>query len=124
MLGKETKPQDVKTDKKPATAVAVKDQTPKAPTRNISAVAREAILAGLSNADALVKVKAEFPDCNTTTASIAWYRNDLRKKGQHMPSPKPPKVEKPVKEKSADAKTEVKAKAVKGQKQAGASEFE
>lgn len=68
--------------------------TPKEPVRNISAAAREAVRAGLSNADALAKVKAEFPEANTTTASIAWYRNDLRKKGETFASPKKPVVEK------------------------------
>lgn len=91
----------------------VKEKAPKEPVRNISAVAREAILAGKSNADALVAVQAEFPDCNTTTASIAWYRNDLRKKGHDVASPRKPKAEKPVKEKAADAKAPVKAKGSK-----------
>ncbi|QDH84268.1 hypothetical protein Axy14_045 [Achromobacter phage vB_AxyS_19-32_Axy14] len=91
-------------------AEAPETKAPKAPVRNISAVAREAIRAGLSNADALEKVKAEFPDANTTVSSIAWYRNDLRKKGEHFPSPERPKVEKPAKEKKAKAK---KAKAKK-----------
>ena len=83
---------------------ATETKAPKAPVRNISAVAREAIRAGLSNADALAKVKAEFPDANTTVQSIAWYRNDLRKKGENFPSPERPKVEKPAKEKKAKAK--------------------
>ncbi|AJD82875.1 hypothetical protein AVV27_gp42 [Achromobacter phage 83-24] len=88
-----TKTEDTKTEK-----------APKAPVRNISAVARDAIRAGLSNADALAKVKAEFPDANTTVSSIAWYRNDLRKKGENFPSPERPKVEKQPKEKKAKAK--------------------
>ena len=94
----------------------------KAPVRNISAVAREAILAGKSNADALEAVLAEFPEANTTTASIAWYRNDLRKKGHDVASPKKPKAEKPKKEKAADAKGEVKAKGSK--KPAADADFE
>lgn len=86
----------------------------KAPKRNISFVAREAIREGLSNAEALARVKAEFPDANTTVASIAWYRNDLRKKGENYPSPARPKKEKaPKAPKAADAKTEVKAKPTK-----------
>lgn len=81
------------------------------PKRNISFVAREAIREGLNNADALVKVKAEFPDANTTVSSIAWYRNDLRKKGENFPSPARPKKEKPAKAETAeDAKADVKAK--------------
>lgn len=80
----------------------------KEPKRNISFVAREAIREGLSNAEALARVKAEFPDANTTVSSIAWYRNDLRKKGENYPSPARPKKEKAPK--AADAKTDVKAK--------------
>ena len=95
----------------------------KAPKRNISAVAREAIREGLSNADALAKVKAEFPDANTTTASIAWYRNDLRKKGEDFPSPARPKKEKaPKAAKAEDAKADVKAKPSKAKTSAPADE--
>jgi hypothetical protein len=56
--------------------------------KTIGSVAREAILAGKSNAEALDIVKAEFPDCNTKMGSMNWYRNDLRKKGHDVPSPK------------------------------------
>lgn len=80
----------------------------KAPKHNISSVARAAILEGLSNADALERVLAEFPDAKTTTASIAWYRNDLRKKGHDVPSPARPK--KAAAKPKEDAKAEVKAK--------------
>lgn len=79
------------------------------PKHNISSVARAAILAGKSNAEALAAVKAEFPESNTSTASIAWYRNDLRKKGHDVASPKA--APKPKAEKAVDAKKEVKAKA-------------
>lgn len=89
-----------------ATKTETKEKAPKAPAHNISSVARDAIRAGLSNADALAKVKAEFPDANTTVSSIAWYRNDLRKKGENYPSPERPKVEKAPKEKKAKAKKE------------------
>lgn len=86
----------------------------KEPKRNISFVAREAIREGLSNAEALARVKAEFPDANTTVSSIAWYRNDLRKKGENFPSPARPKKEKaPKAPKAADAKADVKAKPTK-----------
>jgi predicted phage tail protein len=60
-------------------------KTEKKPSRNIGAVAREAILAGKSNKEALEAVQAEFPGCNTTLNSINWYRNDLRKKGHNVP---------------------------------------
>lgn len=80
------------------------------PKHNISAVARAAILEGKSNAEALEIVKGEFPEARTTVASIAWYRNDLRKKGHDVKSPARVKKEKPAKAETAeDAKTEVKA---------------
>jgi hypothetical protein len=55
-------------------------KAPKEPKRNIGFVAREAIMAGKTNQEALTSVKAEFPDAETTMASINWYRNDLKKK--------------------------------------------
>jgi hypothetical protein len=55
------------------------------PVRNIGAVAREAIMAGKTNQEALDLVKKEFPGANTTLNSINWYRNDLRKKGHKVP---------------------------------------
>jgi hypothetical protein len=67
------------TDSKAATT-----EKPK-PKRNIGAVAREAIMAGKTNQEALDLVKKEFPGANTTLNSINWYRNDLRKKGNDVP---------------------------------------
>lgn len=54
---------------------------PKAPKRGVGTVAMEAILNGASNEEALAVVRKEFPDANTTKASINWYRNKLRKDG-------------------------------------------
>jgi hypothetical protein len=64
-------------------------QTPKV---TIGSVAREAILAGQSNKEALATVQAQFPECKTTLNSINWYRNDLRKKGHDVPSPRKAKA--------------------------------
>lgn len=55
------------------------DKEPKAPKRGIGTVAMEAILNGATNEEALAAVRKEFPDANTTKASINWYRNKLRK---------------------------------------------
>ena len=55
--------------------------------RGIGTVAREAILAGKSDKEALEIVLAEFPDASTSKSSIAWYRNDLRQKGHSVPAP-------------------------------------
>jgi hypothetical protein len=60
---------------------AEKAKEPKAPKRGVGAVAMEAILNGATNKEALVAVREEFPDANTTKASINWYRNKLRKDG-------------------------------------------
>ena len=70
------KPADAKADAKPA-----KDDKPKEPKRGIGTVAMEAIKKGATNQEALAAVRKEFPDAETTTASINWYRNKLRTDG-------------------------------------------
>lgn len=60
---------------------AIVDAAAKPLKVNIGSIAHEAILAGKSNEEALAAVKAKFPDGNTNAGNIAWYRNDLRKKG-------------------------------------------
>jgi hypothetical protein len=45
----------------------------------IGAVAEKAIRAGCSNERALTEVKKQFPHAATSTASIAWYRSQLRR---------------------------------------------
>lgn len=47
----------------------------------IGAIAREAILAGKTNEEALAEVKKKFPDGATNVGNMSWYRNDLRTKG-------------------------------------------
>lgn len=64
---------------KPADKAEAKEE--KKPKRGIGTVAMEAILNGASNEEALAAVRKEFPDANTTKASINWYRNKLRKDG-------------------------------------------
>lgn len=61
--------------------------------RTIGDVACEAIMAGLTNQDALDAVKGEFPDGNTSLSSINWYRNKLRKEGQPVKSARELKAE-------------------------------
>jgi hypothetical protein len=48
---------------------------------NIGSVARESILAGASNEDALKSVMKAFPDCHSNLGCMAWYRNKLRRDG-------------------------------------------
>lgn len=52
-------------------------------TKSIGQTAREVILANptLKNAELLTLVKEAHPEGKTTVACIAWYKNDLRKKG-------------------------------------------
>lgn len=72
----DAKPAEAKADAKPA-----KDDKPKEPKRGIGTVAMEAIKKGATNQEALAAVRKEFPDAETTMASINWYRNKLRTDG-------------------------------------------
>ena len=49
------------------------------PNQGVGAYAKELIVAGKSNIDALNLVKARFPDAKTTTGCIAFYRTALAK---------------------------------------------
>ena len=82
--GKPTaKPADTKptaaADAKPTEAKPEKEKAE--PKRGVGTVAMEAILNSATNEEALVATRKEFPDANTTKASINWYRNKLRKDG-------------------------------------------
>jgi hypothetical protein len=74
---------------------------PKGPT--ISDTARKAIKAGATNAEALATVKAAHPDAKTTMASVAWYRNDMRKAGQKVKTSREISAARRAKEKKAKA---------------------
>ena len=52
--------------------------------RGVGDAAAEAILAGMDNEEALEQVKEEFPEKNTSIASINWYRNKLRAGGHDV----------------------------------------
>ena len=52
--------------------------------RGVGRVAREAIRAGMTNAEALEHVHETFPSARTTMACIQWYRHDLRSKGERV----------------------------------------
>jgi hypothetical protein len=58
----------------------------KAPRRGIGSVITEQLLAGATNEVALAAVKAEFPESATTAATVSWYRNNLRGKGEKIPT--------------------------------------
>jgi hypothetical protein len=55
-------------------------------TRNIEAIAREAILAGFNDVEAAEWVRTIEPTARTTPACIAWYRVKMRKDGINVPS--------------------------------------
>ena len=42
---------------------------------------RQCILSGLKNVDILKLVEEKYTNNNTTYACVAWYRNDMKKKG-------------------------------------------
>lgn len=108
----------------------------KEPKRGIGTVIREAIKAGKDNAEALEAAKAEFPDAKTTMASVNWYRNDMRSRGETTNEGKAiptarelnalkPKAEKPKKPKKEDPiKAEAEAAAASvGDQDPGESDF-
>jgi|KBSSwiStaDraftv2_1062776.scaffolds.fasta_scaffold1243721_1 hypothetical protein len=53
--------------------------------KSIGARSRELIKEGHSNAVILATIREEFPQGKTTAACIAWYKSDMRKKGQLAP---------------------------------------
>lgn len=71
---------------------------------SIGSVAMEAIRKGATNQEALEAVQAQFPDCNTSLASINWYRTKLRKDGE------PVKSSRELKAAAAEAAGETKPK--------------
>ncbi len=84
---KKHNPKDVKeagVGKKDAKA----EKEAKEPRIKIVDVAKAAIRDGLTNAQAVAAVKDAIPTAKTTPACIAWYRNDMRKKGEKVPEPK------------------------------------
>jgi hypothetical protein len=54
--------------------------------RGIGTVMTEQLLAGKTNDAVLEAVKAEFPESNTSKATVSWYRNNLRTKGEKVPT--------------------------------------
>lgn len=54
--------------------------------KGIGARAMELILEGKTNDEVIATIKAEIPDAHPTPATMAWYRNKLRKDGKLPPS--------------------------------------
>lgn len=78
------------------------------PVLGIGKVARELIAEGKTNEEVLAAVLKKFPTASTKIASIAWYRNDMIKKGEkgvkHQSEVKEGLRAKEVKETKAEAK--------------------
>lgn len=78
-----TEAQQAVIEKKAEKAAKVKAARPPAESKprglGIGAFCKEQIQAGVANAEILVQVKAQWPEANTTIASLNWYRNDLKK---------------------------------------------
>lgn len=54
--------------------------------KTVGKVAETAIRQGLPNKEALRLVREAFPTADTTPASIAWYRANLRRRGENVPT--------------------------------------
>lgn len=52
------------------------------PTTGVGSRCKVLIKTGLGNKEVLAKIKEEFPMNNTTYSCIAWYRNDMKQKGE------------------------------------------
>ena len=54
--------------------------------RGVGTIIREALLAHATNEEILASVQAEMPEASTTTSTVSWYRNQMRKEGQPVPT--------------------------------------
>lgn len=61
---------------------------PKPRGRGIGAFCKEKIMEGLSNKEIVDLVQANWPDAKTSTATVAWYRSNLKGQGITPPAPK------------------------------------
>lgn len=52
------------------------------PNTGVGARCRALIAERLGNKEVLAKIKEEFPMNNTTYSCVAWYRNDMKQKGE------------------------------------------
>lgn len=85
--------------KNPPNIKDAKKRAAKEKGKNIGFTAREAILAGKTNEEALAVVMKAHPTCGSNIGCMSWYRNDLRKKGllKNDPQPKPRPTKKTAK---------------------------
>lgn len=53
---------------------------------NVTTVVTKGLLARKSNKEILADVKKVLPNASTTLTTIRWYRNQLRKSGENVPT--------------------------------------
>lgn len=82
MAQRKSKTSKAKTSKAKGDTATKAAKAPKGPT--INDTARAAIKAGQTNAEVLATVQGVHPKAKTTMASVAWYRNDMRKAGEKI----------------------------------------
>ena len=54
--------------------------------KTVGKVVEAAMRKGATNKQALALVRATFPDAETSAASVSWYRTNLRKRGEDIPT--------------------------------------
>lgn len=61
-------------------------EEPKAKAPGVGQLIRERLQARATNDEVLAEVRERFPDSNTSTATVSWYRNAMRKEGLEVPT--------------------------------------
>lgn len=89
--------------------VSVAEKKPRG--KGIGARACELILEGKTNEEVIAAIKAEIPDAHPTPATMAWYRNKLRKEGKLPPSARTLNKEAAEKEPAPEAEQDAEAEA-------------
>lgn len=54
--------------------------------KTVGKVVEGALRRGATNKQALALARKTFPDAETSAASVAWYRTNLRKRGENVPT--------------------------------------
>ena len=69
------------------TAAAASEAEAKAPkTPGVGKLIREKLAERATNDEVLAAVREAFPDSSTSTATVSWYRNAMRKEGLDVPT--------------------------------------
>ena len=73
-------------------------------SRGIGTIIKEALLQDFTNEEVLAAVQAEKPEAKTSTATVCWYRNQMRKAGEPVKTSRD--LKKARKEAAAEAEEE------------------